>query len=100
MKSVNTYKPLYAPYSEETLAEIAQGTEEDVKEAVTAAKNAMKEMNTLSAYDRATILEKVAQKMDERREEFAEIIAKRGCKTNTCCKGRSRSYCSDIQICS
>ena len=24
-KSVNTYKPLYAPYSEETLAEIAQG---------------------------------------------------------------------------
>lgn len=37
-KSVNTYKPLYAPYSEETLAEIAQGTEEDVKEAVTAAK--------------------------------------------------------------
>ncbi|MGQ0518332.1 aldehyde dehydrogenase family protein, partial [Bacillus sp. D-CC] len=48
-KSVNTYKPLYAPYSEETLAEIAQGTEEDVKEAVTAAKNAMKEMNTLSA---------------------------------------------------
>lgn len=30
-KSVNTYKPLYAPYSEETLAEIAQGTEEDVK---------------------------------------------------------------------
>ncbi len=25
-KSVNTYKPLYAPYSEETLAEIAQGT--------------------------------------------------------------------------
>lgn len=37
-KSVNTYKSLYAPYSEETLAEIAQGTEEDVKEAVAAAK--------------------------------------------------------------
>ncbi|MGQ0516910.1 aldehyde dehydrogenase family protein [Bacillus sp. D-CC] len=40
----------------------------------------MKEMNTLSAYDRATILEKVAQKMDERREEFAEIIAKEAAK--------------------
>ena len=36
----------------------------------------MKEMNTLSAYDRATILES-RTKMDERREEFAEIIAKR-----------------------
>nr|WP_208752217.1 aldehyde dehydrogenase family protein [Bacillus cereus] len=86
-KSVNTYKPLYAPYSEETLAEIAQGTEEDVKEAVIAAKNAMKEMNTLSAYDRATILEKVAQKMDERREEFAEIIAKEAAKPIRAARG-------------
>ncbi|MGN4542906.1 aldehyde dehydrogenase family protein [Bacillus cereus group sp. MYBK95-2] len=86
-KSVNTYKPLYAPYSEETLAEIAQGTEEDVKEAVTAAKNAMIKMNTLSAYDRATILEKVAQKMDERREEFAEIIAKEAAKPIRAARG-------------
>lgn len=86
-KSVNTYKPLYAPYSEETLAEIAQGTEEDVKEAVTAAKNAMTKMNILSAYDRATILEKVAQKMDERREEFAEIIAKEAAKPIRAARG-------------
>ncbi|HDR6216002.1 TPA: aldehyde dehydrogenase family protein [Bacillus cereus] len=86
-KSVNTYKPLYAPYSEETLAEIAQGTEEDVKEAVTAAKNAMIKMNKLSAYDRATILEKVAQKMDERREEFAEIIAKEAAKPIRAARG-------------
>ncbi|QIW17948.1 aldehyde dehydrogenase family protein [Bacillus thuringiensis] len=86
-KPVNTYKPLYAPYSEEMLAEIAQGTEEDVQEAVTAAKNAMKKMNTLSAYDRATILEKVAQKMDERREEFAEIIAKEAAKPIRAARG-------------
>ena len=71
----------------ETLAEIAKGTEEDVKEAVTAAKNEMKEMNTLSAYDRATILEKVAQKMDERREEFAEIIAKEAAKPIRAARG-------------
>ena len=57
-KSVETYKPLYAPYSEETLAEIAQGTEDDVKEAIVSAKNAMKEMKKLSAYDRATIFRK------------------------------------------
>ncbi|MEH7536643.1 aldehyde dehydrogenase family protein [Bacillus toyonensis] len=86
-KSVNTYKPLYAPYSEETLAEIAQGTEEDVQEAVTSAKNAMKKMNTLTAYDRATILEKVAQIMDERREEFAEIIAKEAAKPIRAARG-------------
>lgn len=86
-KSVNTYKPLYAPYSEETLAEIAQGTEEDVQEAVTSAKNAMKKMNTLTAYDRATILEKVAQIIDERREEFAEIIAKEAAKPILAARG-------------
>ncbi|MEC3458430.1 aldehyde dehydrogenase family protein [Bacillus thuringiensis] len=86
-KSVNTYKPLYAPYSEEILAEIAQGTEEDVKEAVIAAKNAMTKMNKLSAYDRAIILEKVAQKMDERREEFAEIIAKEAAKPIRAARG-------------
>ncbi|PFJ14180.1 aldehyde dehydrogenase [Bacillus cereus] len=86
-KSVNTYKPLYAPYSEEILAEIAQGTEKDVQEAVTSAKNAMQKMNKLSAYDRATILEKVAQKMDERREEFAEIIAKEAAKPIRAARG-------------
>ncbi len=86
-KSVNTYKPLCAPYSEETLAEIAQGTEEDVQEAVTSAKNAMKKMNTLTAYDRATIVEKVAQIMDERREEFAEIIAKEAAKPIRAARG-------------
>ena len=39
----------------------------------------MTKMNTLSAYDRATILESCT-KMDERREEFAEIIAKEAAK--------------------
>ncbi|MGG5735749.1 MULTISPECIES: aldehyde dehydrogenase family protein [Bacillus cereus group] len=86
-KSVGTYKPLYAPYSEEKLAEIAQGTEDDVKEAIVSAKNAMKEMKKLSAYDRATILEKVAQKMDERREEFAVIIAKEAAKPICAARG-------------
>ncbi|EEL88015.1 aldehyde dehydrogenase [Bacillus cereus] len=86
-KSVGTYKPLYAPYSEEILAEIAQGTEDDVKEAIVSAKNAMKEMKKLSSYDRATILEKVAQKMDEKREEFAVIIAKEAAKPIRAARG-------------
>ncbi|PGL39062.1 aldehyde dehydrogenase [Bacillus cereus] len=86
-KSAGTYKPLYAPYSEEILAEIAQGTEDDVKEAIVSAKNAMKEMKKLSSYDRATILEKVAQKMDEKREEFAVIIAKEAAKPIRAARG-------------
>ncbi|KFN02490.1 aldehyde dehydrogenase family protein [Bacillus clarus] len=86
-KGVGTYKPLYAPYSEEILAEIAQGTEEDAREAVISAKKAMKEMGKLSAYDRASILEKVAQEMDERREEFAEIIAKEAAKPIRAARG-------------
>ncbi len=99
-KSVNTYKPLYAPYSEETLAEIAQGTEEDVKRIVTAAKNAMKEMNTLSAYDRATILEKVAHKKWMKEEKNLQKLLQKKLQNQYVLQGGSRSYRSDIQICS
>ncbi|PEB51042.1 aldehyde dehydrogenase [Bacillus pseudomycoides] len=86
-KEVGAYKTLYAPYSEEVLAEIAQGTEEDVQKAISSAKKAMKEMGKLSAYDRASILETVAQKMHERREEFAEIIAKEAAKPIRAARG-------------
>lgn len=86
-KGVETYKTLYAPYSEEVLAEIAQGTEEDVQKAISSAKKATKEMGKLSAYDRASILETVAQKMHERREEFAEIIAKEAAKPIRAARG-------------
>ena len=44
-------------------------------------------MNTLSAYDRATILEKVAQKWMKEREEFAEIIAKEAAKPIRAARG-------------
>ncbi|WP_017149676.1 aldehyde dehydrogenase family protein [Bacillus bingmayongensis] len=86
-KEVESYKTLYAPYSEEVLAEIAQGTEKDVQKATAAAKKAVKEMAELSAYDRASILEKVAQMMDERREEFAQIIAKEAAKPIRAARG-------------
>ncbi|MDM5154832.1 aldehyde dehydrogenase family protein [Bacillus sp. DX1.1] len=82
-----TYKTLYAPYSEEVLAEIAQGTEKEAREAVAAAKKATKEMAALSAFDRASILETVARKMDERREEFAQIIAKEAAKPIRAARG-------------
>ncbi|MDZ5610363.1 aldehyde dehydrogenase family protein [Bacillus pseudomycoides] len=86
-KEVESYKTLYAPYSEEVLAEIAQGTEKDVQKATAAAKKAVKEMAELSAYDRASILEKVAQMMDERSEEFAQIIAKEAAKPIRAARG-------------
>ncbi|MBO1580032.1 aldehyde dehydrogenase family protein [Bacillus sp. XF8] len=86
-QEVESYKTLYAPYSEEVLAEIAQGTEKDVQKATAAAKKAVKEMAELSAYDRASILEKVAQMMDERSEEFAQIIAKEAAKPIRAARG-------------
>ncbi|HDR7795276.1 TPA: hypothetical protein QCY19_004897 [Bacillus luti] len=70
---ISTYKSLYAPYSEEILVGIAQGTGVDVQKAVTSVKHVM---NKTSAYDRAMILEKVTQKMSERRiaKEAAQPI--------------------------
>ena len=42
-------------------------------------------MNTLSAYDRATILESCTKWMKE--EKNLQRLLQRSCKTNTCCKG-------------
>ena len=55
----------------------------------------MKEMNTLSAYDRATILEKVAQKWMKEEKNLQRLLQKR-LQNQYVLQGRSRSYRSNI----
>ncbi|MFD3450043.1 aldehyde dehydrogenase family protein [Microbacteriaceae bacterium 4G12] len=86
-KEGKEYAPLYAPYSGEQLAEVAQGTESDVYEAIEAAKRASKQMAALSAYERAAILEKVVQQLQERKEEFAQIIVQEAAKPIKAARG-------------
>ncbi|KKX56679.1 aldehyde dehydrogenase family protein [Brevibacillus borstelensis] len=69
------YAPLYAPYSGEQIAEIAQADAELVEKAISAAQEASVVMRRMPAYQRAAILEKISFIMDERLEEAAKIIA-------------------------
>src|SRR5690625_207872 len=48
---------------------------EETKQAINAAKSAFSEWSTISAYDRAEYIEKIANKIKENREVFAEIIS-------------------------
>ncbi len=69
------YTPLYSPFSEEQIAEIPEGTVEDVDRAIIAADGARTALRKMPAHQRASILEKIACLMEERSEEAAHIIA-------------------------
>jgi len=71
----NSYKTLTSPYSGEPIAEIAVGTREDVKKAISYGEQAKEKMANLPAYRRGEILQNVSALLKERKEEAARIIA-------------------------
>ncbi|MBB3108642.1 acyl-CoA reductase-like NAD-dependent aldehyde dehydrogenase [Paenibacillus phyllosphaerae] len=74
------YTPLIAPYSKETIAEIADGGLEEANLAIEAAAAAKPLMRKMPAHKRAAILEKLARLLTERREEAARLIAREAAK--------------------
>jgi aldehyde dehydrogenase (NAD+) len=75
-----TYTTL-APRDEEPLAEIAQGTEEDVDRAVTAARDAFANgWSSLPGSERAKYLFRIARILQERSREFAVLESLNGGK--------------------
>lgn len=69
------YAPLYSPYSGEKIAEIPQATTQEVDAALDAAHQARHVMAKMPAHQRASILDKLADLLEERQEEAARIIA-------------------------
>ena len=61
--------------TEEVMGRIPEGTAEDVIAAVSAAKNAFESWSTTSIEDRAKYLKSISDKLAERRDELADIIA-------------------------
>jgi acyl-CoA reductase-like NAD-dependent aldehyde dehydrogenase len=61
--------------TEEVMGRIPEGTAEDVAAAVSAAKNAFESWSTTSIEDRAKYLKAISDKLAERRDELADIIA-------------------------
>jgi acyl-CoA reductase-like NAD-dependent aldehyde dehydrogenase len=68
-----------SPYDDSVIGEIPAMTAADVDAAVAAAKKALHD-HPLPLWKRADILDKAALRLTERREEFAQIIAKEAAK--------------------
>ena len=74
------YRPLHNPFTGEKIAEIAEASEADVLSAINAAAKAAKAMAELEAYKRADILQKVADYINEDKEECARTISEESAK--------------------
>ncbi len=62
------------PYTQEKVGEVPKGSPEDVEKAIEKAKVGLEKLKKLTAYEKYKILFKVAQLLEERKEEFAKTI--------------------------
>lgn len=74
------YADLFAPYSEEKLAEIPQATANQVDAAIDAAYEKRSVMAALTAFERAMILENLVELLKENRMKAAQIISMESAK--------------------
>jgi glyceraldehyde-3-phosphate dehydrogenase (NADP+) len=73
--------PVYDPYTEEVIDTVPRGSRADAEAAVTAALEGYQVNRSLPTRERARILRRTAELLEERAEEFAVIIAREGSKT-------------------
>ena len=66
---------LINPATEQKVGHVVSGSKKDVNEAVTAAQHAFQDASALSIEEKKTILQEIIEGMDERRDEFAQIIS-------------------------
>ena len=62
------------PYTQEKIGEVPKGSPEDVEKAIEKAKVGLEKLKKLTAYEKYKILLKVANLLEERKEEFAKTI--------------------------
>jgi aldehyde dehydrogenase (NAD+) len=66
---------LINPATEEKVGHVVSGSVKDVNDAVSAAKHAFQDESALSVEQKKIILQEIIDGMDERREEFAQVIS-------------------------
>ena len=66
---------LINPATEEKVGHVVSGSVKDVNDAVSAAKQAFQVASALSLEQRKTILQEIIDGMDEKKEEFAQVIS-------------------------
>ncbi|WP_221568449.1 aldehyde dehydrogenase family protein [Alkalihalobacillus sp. TS-13] len=82
----NTYAVIQS-HTEEEIAQVADATEQEMKEAIDSAHDAFIKMKALTMDERAEILYKAAELLEEEKEEFARVIALEACKPITAARG-------------
>ncbi|WP_346206862.1 aldehyde dehydrogenase family protein [Caldifermentibacillus hisashii] len=63
------------PYTKEIIGEQIQATDEDIEKAIASSFAAKKEVAKIPTHERARILKRAAELLDERKEEFAKLIS-------------------------
>ena len=74
-KSSEKTAELKSPHTKEVIAHIPQVTREEVEQTIEVADSAKKQTAELTAYERAAILEQIAQLFADNRQKAAEIIS-------------------------
>lgn len=82
---------IYNPATGEEVFEMDHGTKEDVQDAIDAADDAFKTWSKTSALERANILLEIYQRMEERKEELAQVITKEMGKPINDARGEAQS---------
>ena len=78
----NNYKPVFNPATGKSEKKVILGSENDVDEAILAAKEASKEWGGLPALRRSRILDKFKNIVNERKEELAKCVSSEHGKTH------------------
>jgi acyl-CoA reductase-like NAD-dependent aldehyde dehydrogenase len=86
-KEAKEYRPLYSPYNNELLADIAFADVHDVDAAIEAAEKARPVMAKMPAHQRAAILERLVELLKANEEECVRLLALEAAKPWTTAKG-------------
>ncbi|AMC93982.1 hypothetical protein AOC36_08280 [Erysipelothrix larvae] len=73
-RSTQGTAPLFNPYNQEKIADVAQVNEIQVQQSITSAQRALGQWKKTNTYERAKLLQSIAEKMSEKRDLLAEII--------------------------
>jgi len=68
-------KPVISPITGEKVGDLAMGSAKDVDVAVQGALKALPVLMNMSAFDRAAMLNRIADEMDKRRESLAKLLS-------------------------
>lgn len=85
-------------YDGSVIDEVTKATTDDVRDAIDAANEAKETMETMPAHERASILRETSRLIENRKDEFAEVMAKEAGKPIGTARGEVERAVSTFQL--